>query len=113
MAIISRVDYENDGRVDAAPIMEGTKEKSAAAIRWSNCLPDLAGKTKSPGGRRAEGKCLSASPGSRQRPSKDKPPAMRPSRLAAQSSCSHLAHVWSSIFPWRRRAAIRVISERL
>ena len=28
MAIISRVDYENDGRVDAAPIMEGTKEKA-------------------------------------------------------------------------------------
>jgi len=28
MAIISRVDYENAGRVDAAPIMEGTKEKA-------------------------------------------------------------------------------------
>ena len=31
----------------------GDKRKSAAAIRWSNCLPDLAGKTKSAGGRRA------------------------------------------------------------
>src|SRR5262249_44988991 len=53
MAIISRVDYENDGGVDAAPIMKGTKEKAPPLYLGAIACRDLAKRTKPTEGRRA------------------------------------------------------------
>src|SRR5215831_12248370 len=53
MAIISRVDYENDGGVDAAPIMKETKEKAPPLYLGAIACRDLAKRTKPTEGRRA------------------------------------------------------------